>query len=75
MDLLWVIIFGPDDTPYAYAPFIFEIKLPEDYPNSPPMVYFKNMTGGQPHPVLYEDGHGTTFSAFTVHICMMIAEE
>jgi ubiquitin-protein ligase len=64
LDLFWGIIFGPSDTLYAHAPFIFEFQLPVDYPKSPPLVYFRNATGGQPHPHLYEGGKGTVFAGF-----------
>ncbi|KAI9159450.1 hypothetical protein H9P43_008790 [Blastocladiella emersonii ATCC 22665] len=56
MDVLVVLIFGPHDTPYARCPFLFEIQLPADYPNSPPLVYFFNRGGGRINPNLHEDG-------------------
>ncbi|KAJ3366907.1 hypothetical protein GGF31_007708 [Allomyces arbusculus] len=56
LDLLVALVFGPDDTPYAGAPFLFEIQLPADYPRTPPSVYFMNRSGGRMNPNLHEDG-------------------
>jgi baculoviral IAP repeat-containing protein 6 len=39
------MIVGPPDTPYAYGCFVFDMKLPKDYPNSPPQV--KLLTTGK----------------------------
>ena len=32
------LILGPDDTPYATGAFVFDILLPPEYPNKPPLV-------------------------------------
>jgi ubiquitin-protein ligase len=57
MNLLRVLIFGPDDTPYANGCFVFDVYL-QDYPNKPPLVKF--LTTGQGmyrfNPNLYKDG-------------------
>ncbi|KAG0035031.1 hypothetical protein BGZ81_001541 [Podila clonocystis] len=59
MDLLRVLIQGPDHTPYRNALLMFDFKLPENFPNQPPMAYFHSWTGGigRINPNLYEDGN------------------
>ncbi|KAG0036590.1 hypothetical protein BGZ82_004001 [Podila clonocystis] len=59
MDLLRVLIQGPDHTPYRNALFMFDFKLPENFPNQPPIAYFHSWTGGigRINPNLYEDGN------------------
>lgn len=39
VDHLRLTIKGIDDTPYAGGKFIFEIKMPDNFPFSPPYVY------------------------------------
>lgn len=58
LDLLRILIIGPQDTPYEYAPFIIDIHLPFTYPITPPEAYFHSWTGGNGpvNPNLYEDG-------------------
>ena len=58
LDLLRVLILGPRGTPYELAPFLFDFKLPFDFPTSPPQVYFHSWTNniGRINPNLYEDG-------------------
>ncbi|KAF2805031.1 uncharacterized protein BDZ99DRAFT_396801 [Mytilinidion resinicola] len=58
MDLLRVLIIGPSDTPYEYAPFIIDMHLGSSFPNSPPEAFFHSWTDGQGpvNPNLYEDG-------------------
>ena len=57
LDLLRVLIIGPDDTPYANGCFLFDVQL-HDYPNRPPHVKF--LTTGNAtvrfNPNLYADG-------------------
>ncbi|KAF9326960.1 hypothetical protein BG006_009673 [Podila minutissima] len=59
MDLLRVLIQGPDHTPYRNALLMFDFKLPENFPNQPPIAYFHSWTGGigRINPNLYEDGN------------------
>ena len=54
-DLYKVLLFGCEDTPYTDCPFAFEMKLPEDYPNSPPSVTYISY-GIRLHPNLYDSG-------------------
>ncbi|KAJ3283058.1 hypothetical protein HDU79_009439 [Rhizoclosmatium sp. JEL0117] len=58
IDLLRVLMIGPDATPYEGGLFLFDVSLPVDYPNSPPNVFFHSWTFGmgRMNPNLYEDG-------------------
>ncbi|KAF2429415.1 hypothetical protein EJ08DRAFT_688371 [Tothia fuscella] len=58
LDLLRVLIIGPLDTPYEFAPFIIDLNIPPEYPHSPPLAYFYSWTKGQGpvNPNLYENG-------------------
>ncbi|WVR08883.1 hypothetical protein IAU60_005942 [Kwoniella sp. DSM 27419] len=58
-DLMRVLIVGPEGTPYADAPFVFDVYLnPTKFPNDPPLVHFHSHTNGNGrcNPNLYEDG-------------------
>jgi baculoviral IAP repeat-containing protein 6 len=58
LDVLKVLITGPQDTPYANGCFEFDVFFPSDYPESPPMVNLQT-TGNQTirfNPNLYHDG-------------------
>ncbi|KAF9563770.1 hypothetical protein EC968_004713 [Mortierella alpina] len=59
MDLLRVMIQGPDHTPYKNALFLFDFMLPSQFPNQPPVAFFHSWTGGigRINPNLYEDGN------------------
>lgn len=51
------LIIGPEDTPYAFCPLLFDIVLPDDYPFSPPKVTFVTSDGvTRFHPNLYVGG-------------------
>ncbi|KAL3482353.1 hypothetical protein BJX99DRAFT_1047 [Aspergillus californicus] len=58
MDLLRVLILGPEGTPYEYAPFVFDMQFTAEFPNRPPSTFFHSWTTGQGpvNPNLYEDG-------------------
>jgi ubiquitin-conjugating enzyme E2 O len=58
LDLLRVLIVGPLDTPYEYAPYVIDIRIPPDYPTAPPDAFFHSWTSGQGpvNPNLYENG-------------------
>ncbi|MCJ1432467.1 hypothetical protein MMC27_001824 [Xylographa pallens] len=58
LDLLRVLIIGPEDTPYSLAPFVLDFHLNQDFPRSPPEAYFHSWTRGlgRINPNLYEDG-------------------
>ncbi|GMK56130.1 hypothetical protein CspeluHIS016_0211860 [Cutaneotrichosporon spelunceum] len=58
-DLMRVLIIGPEGTPYADAPFVFDLYLnPTKFPSEPPQVYFHSHTNGlgRCNPNLYEEG-------------------
>ncbi|WVN87953.1 uncharacterized protein L203_103150 [Cryptococcus depauperatus CBS 7841] len=59
LDLIRVLIIGPEGTPYSDAPFIFDVYLnPTSFPNDPPVVHFHSHTNGHGrcNPNLYEEG-------------------
>lgn len=58
MDLLRVLMIGPEDTPYEYAPFVIDFHLSSDYPQFAPEAFFHSWTNGNGpvNPNLYEDG-------------------
>ena len=39
-NLLRAAILGPSGTPYHDGLFVFDVRLPPDYPASPPEVYY-----------------------------------
>lgn len=58
LDLLRILIIGPEGTPYALAPFVLDFHFNQDFPNSPPEAFFHSWTRGlgRINPNLYEDG-------------------
>lgn len=58
LEFMRVLIVGPSDTPYAQAPFLFDIHLNGKFPNQAPSVFFHSWTNGigRVNPNLYEDG-------------------
>lgn len=58
LDLLRVLMIGPNETPYEYAPFVIDFHLCSTYPQTPPEAYFHSWTSGHGpvNPNLYEDG-------------------
>jgi ubiquitin-conjugating enzyme E2 O len=58
MDLLRVVIIGPQGTPYEYAPFLIDLHFNVNFPNAPPDTYFHSWTNGMGriNPNMYEDG-------------------
>ncbi|KAG0220651.1 hypothetical protein BGX31_010746 [Mortierella sp. GBA43] len=49
LDLIRVLIEGPDHTPYRNALFLFDFKLTSHFPSQPPIAYFHSWTGGVGH--------------------------
>lgn len=48
LDLMRVLIVGPEGTPYNDAPFVFDLHLdPTKFPNEPPAVHFHSHTNSQ----------------------------
>ena len=35
-----ILIIGPEETPFEYAPFMFIMILPDDFPKSPPKMFY-----------------------------------
>ncbi|CAG9767184.1 unnamed protein product [Ceutorhynchus assimilis] len=56
IDLLSVMIRGPDKTPYEDGLFLFDIKLSNDYPRSPPLVHYISYSSERLNPNLYVEG-------------------
>ncbi|KAF4654804.1 ubiquitin-conjugating enzyme E2 Ze [Perkinsus olseni] len=58
-DLLRALVTGPADTPYANGCFVFDIRVPTNYPRSPPNVSLLTTGKGTVrfNPNLYSDGH------------------
>lgn len=50
------IISGPKDTPYEFGLFIFNMTLPNEYPNKPPFVRLSNTGCKRFNPNLYDSG-------------------
>ncbi len=51
------LIIGPEDTPYAYGNYLFEIDFPKDYPINPPKITFlTNSDNIRMNPNLYRNG-------------------
>jgi ubiquitin-protein ligase len=53
------LITGPEDTPYSSGCFLFSLTYPDNYPNSPPIVYFETTGSGmvQFNPNLFSNGN------------------
>lgn len=58
LDLIRVLVIGPQDTPYEYAPFVIDFHLASTYPQTAPEAFFHSWTqgNGPVNPNLYEDG-------------------
>ena len=58
LDIMKVLITGPEDTPYANGCYEFDVYFPQDYPNAPPCINLET-TGNHSvrfNPNLYNDG-------------------
>lgn len=56
LDLLSVMIRGPNKTPYEDGLFHFDVQLSPDYPRSPPYVQYISYSTERLNPNLYVDG-------------------
>jgi len=56
--VLYVLIRGPEDTPYARGLFFFDLVFPFDYPSNPPQMHIVTTDGGRVRfgPNLYSCG-------------------
>lgn len=58
LDLVRVLIFGSEGTPYSHGTFLFDFYL-EDFPQSPPKAFFHHWASNQTgriSPNLYQNG-------------------
>jgi baculoviral IAP repeat-containing protein 6 len=53
-----MLIFAPDETPYGYGAFVFDVYFPTTYPTGPPLVNLQTTGGGTVrfNPNLYNCG-------------------
>lgn len=56
MDLLSVMIKGPNKTPYEDGLFLFDLQLGADYPRSPPLCHYISYSSERLNPNLYVEG-------------------
>ena len=56
MTAMWVLITGPKDTPYSHGCYIFDVFLPNTFPNSYPMMTHVNNGNRRFNPNLYANG-------------------
>jgi len=56
LDLFSVLIAGPQNTPYEGSLFAFEVRLPEEYPNKPPIFHYISFNKHRINPNLYVEG-------------------
>ena len=55
-DLYSILITGPSGTPYEDCLFLFDLRLPDNYPVSPPEVHYHSYCTDRLNPNLYEEG-------------------
>ena len=41
IDVMRVIIFGAQGTPYAHGAFLYDLYFPNTYPKDPPVCYLR----------------------------------
>ncbi|XP_023173922.1 (E3-independent) E2 ubiquitin-conjugating enzyme isoform X2 [Drosophila hydei] len=56
MDLISVMMVGPQRTPYQNALFFFDFQMGCDYPKSPPTCHYISFCTERLNPNLYEEG-------------------
>lgn len=53
----YALLIGPENTPYAYGNYFFEIDFPKDYPFNPPkFTFLTNNENIRMNPNLYRNG-------------------
>ncbi|CAG9313801.1 unnamed protein product [Blepharisma stoltei] len=59
LSMINVLISGTEDTPYDHGLFLFDLKLPQDYPSNPPQMNIKTTGYGtlRFNPNLYDSGY------------------
>ena len=63
------MIIGPKDTPYENGILFFSVQFPNDYPFSPPQVYYISTSRFRIHPNLYV---GKSHNNFKGKVCLSI---
>ncbi|KAH8383142.1 hypothetical protein KR009_007087 [Drosophila setifemur] len=56
MDLISVMMLGPQRTPYQNALFFFDFQMGRDFPKSPPVCHYISYCTERLNPNLYEEG-------------------
>lgn len=56
LDLISVMIRGPNKTPYEDGLFLFDVQLSSDYPRSPPLCHYISYSSERLNPNLYVEG-------------------
>eukprot|EP01061_Rhynchopus_euleeides_P021770 TRINITY_DN35524_c0_g1_i2.p1 TRINITY_DN35524_c0_g1~~TRINITY_DN35524_c0_g1_i2.p1 ORF type:complete len:412 (+),score=130.20 TRINITY_DN35524_c0_g1_i2:215-1450(+) len=58
MGVMRMLVTGPEESPYAFGMFVFDVFMPPSYPEAPPMVVLRTTGGGTVrfNPNLYENG-------------------
>mmetsp|Transcript_25311 Transcript_25311/g.24933 ORF Transcript_25311/g.24933 Transcript_25311/m.24933 type:complete len:394 (+) Transcript_25311:976-2157(+) len=59
LSMIEVLISGTEDSPYDHGLFLFDLKLPHDYPSNPPQMNIKTTGYGtlRFNPNLYDSGY------------------
>ena len=59
MHRIYFLLSGTIDTPYSHGLYLFEVLLPQNYPNNPPKVNIRTTGGGSMrfNPNLYSNGY------------------
>lgn len=53
---VYALIKAPKESVYKHTFIRLDLDIPDNYPHSPPKVYFKNHDSVRIHPNMYEDG-------------------
>ena len=56
MSVMRILMTGPEGTPYDSGCYIFDVCIPNNFPQVPPNVQFMNHSGKRFNPNLYENG-------------------
>jgi hypothetical protein len=70
LDVMKVLIAGPQGTPYAYGLFEFDLFCPNTFPTQPPQMRLKTTGSGRVrfNPNLYNDGTGMFVSTILTDV-------
>eukprot|EP01091_Cochliopodium_minus_P021003 TRINITY_DN940_c0_g1_i2.p1 TRINITY_DN940_c0_g1~~TRINITY_DN940_c0_g1_i2.p1 ORF type:complete len:1041 (+),score=370.45 TRINITY_DN940_c0_g1_i2:396-3125(+) len=56
LDIFRVLVFGPENTPFAFTPFIFDVQVPSQYPKVPPNIFYNSLVSEKLHPNIFVNG-------------------